>query len=83
MNQAALEPLVVPVLPATCRPMPALRPVPLSTTPRSTWLTVSAMAGSIAWTQSGAGIGISPPRLSVILVMARGGQYRPRAANVA
>ena len=78
---------MVPVLPATGRPIDAPRPVrprvSPSTTPVSTELTVSATGCSRTCLHACAGSSIGAPLLSRIAVTGRGGQYRPRAAKVA
>ncbi len=85
MNQAAFFSSVVPVLPALCRPSarPSWEPVPFSVTPSRMVLTASAVLSDIAWLQALAGTGTFLPSTVVILLIATGVQYLPRAAKVA
>jgi hypothetical protein len=84
VNQASTLLLVVPVLPATGRPIAARKPVPPGpTTPRRMPTAVAATWGSTAWRQEGRPSNRTRPVGPVMPAMIEGRQWTPPLARVA
>jgi hypothetical protein len=84
VNQASLNPVVVPVLPARGRPNAARKPVPpFATTPRRMAVAAAATPGARARWQDGLPSSRTRPSGPATRVTASGWQWTPPSARVA